>query len=190
MVLLAASGCAASSSGGFAPTGTGDAGVDSSRDAAALVDSGEAMETSGPTDAAVSPDVTCAVPVAATGATSTRCTPDGPGAWACADASGAGWLYSCEDAAAGAHPQLSLVGGCSALGSYEYADASYAVALCASAACTAAAQYDAYCDAGSAVACPAASLDAGVTPGNGCVLSVIGGWSSGNGLPGPLYCCP
>jgi hypothetical protein len=70
------------------------------------------------------------------------------------------------------------------------ADAAYVVALCANLACTAAAQYDVYCDSGTALACPDAYLEAGAKPASGCVPSFIGDWSSGEELPGPLYCCP
>jgi hypothetical protein len=136
-------------------------------------------------DAVVIPDSTCTIPGAATGATSTRCTPDGPGGWACDDASAEGWLYSCQESTSGAHP--GAAGGCSSFGAYTYADASYVVALCASAACTPAAQYDGYCSSGTAVACP--SFDA-AAPASGCAPSTIGQWSSGQGEPGPLYCCP
>jgi hypothetical protein len=189
-VLLSASACSASQGAGFAPPGAPDAMADAPVDGTPVLDGGEMADTSVPADATALPDSTCTVPASATGTTSSRCTPDGPGAWACADASAKGWLYSCQESTAGAHPQATLVGACSALGAYAYADASYVVALCASAACTAAAQYDETCDSGTALACPAASLEAGVSPGSGCVPSFIGEWSSGDGLPGPLYCCP
>lgn len=172
-------------SGGSEPATRDDAAAD----APAISLNDDAADDSGTPDAAYV-DATCAPPKAATGATSTRCTPEGPGSWTCADASGQGWLYSCEETAPGAHPSAALVGACSALAPYDFADASYVVALCANVACTAAAQYDAYCDSGTALACPDPYLEAGAKPGSGCVPSFIGEWSSGDGLPGPLYCCP
>jgi hypothetical protein len=181
------SACSASSSAGFAPSRE-DAAVDATSDAASA-DAEDEPDDAG-ADASVAPDSTCMIPGAATGTVSTRCTPDGPGSWACEDAAAQGWLYSCQASAPGAHPLPTAVGGCSAFGSYDYGDASYVVALCANAACTQAAQYDAYCDSGTAVACPADSLDAGTSPGSGCTPSYIGEWSSGDGLPGTLYCCP
>jgi hypothetical protein len=189
-LLPLASACSAASSGGFVPAGAADARAEAASDATTFSDVEEPEEGAGPSDAGAIPDSSCAPPTAATGATSPRSTPDGPGTWICADASGTGWFYSCAESTSGAHPQLSLVGGCSSYGGYDYVDASYAVAICASAACTAAGQYDQYCDAGTAVACPAETLEAGASPGSGCVPSFIGEWSSGYGLPGPLYCCP
>jgi hypothetical protein len=179
------SACSASSSGGFAPGSGADAAGDALVDATENADGdGDASEIP---DAAIAPDSTCTIPTAAAGATSSRCTPDGPGAWACEDASAQGWLYSCQETAAGAHPQTTTVGACSAFGAYTFADASYVVALCASAACTPAAQYNGYCSSGTAVACPA--FDA-AAPASGCTPSYIGEWSSGDGVPGTLYCCP
>lgn len=187
-ILSLASACSSRSGVGFAPGGAQDAGAD----AAAAVDgsgAADAQETS-VLDSGGLADSTCTVPGSATGTTSSRCTPDGPGGWACVDASASGWLYSCQESDPGAHPQATVVGPCSTLAAYEYADASYAVALCAMAACTAAAQFDEYCEGGTPVACPYDSAEAGVTPAKGCVPSFVGQWSSGDGLPGPLYCCP
>jgi hypothetical protein len=181
ILLLLPCACSSSSSGGLFPTGPTDAGEDST--VAASDDAGDAQEDV--LDAEEIPDVTCVVPTAATGATSSRCTPDGPGSWMCEGSSAQGWLYSCQQSASGTYP--AGVGACSAFGSYAYFDASYVVALCASAACTPAAQYDVYCDGGSAVACPA--FDA-AAPASACTPSYIGQWSSGQGEPGPLYCCP
>ena len=186
-VLLSASACSASQGAGFAPPGAPDAMADAPVDGTPVLDGGEMADTSVPADATALPDSTCTVPASATGTTSSRCTPDGPGAWACADASAKGWLYSCQETAAGAHPQTTTVGACSAFGAYTFADASYVVALCASAACTPAAQYNGYCSSGTAVACPA--FDA-AAPASGCTPSYIGEWSSGDGVPGTLYCCP
>ena len=179
------SACSASSTGGFTPIPGVDAGEDATADAAS-VDGDDGLDASAP-DTAPVPDASCTIPVAATGTASTRCTPDGPGSWTCDDASASGWLYSCQEDAAGAHPQPASVGACSAFGAYDYADASYVVALCASAACTPAAQYNAYCSSGTAVACPA--FDA-AAPGGNCTPSYVGQWSSGDGVPGTLYCCP
>jgi hypothetical protein len=187
-VLALLSACSSSSNGGFAPTPQVDAGLDATTDATSA-DSGEEPDNAG-ADVIPAADSTCTIPGAATGAASSRCTPDGPGAWACEDASAQGWIYSCQESAPGAHPQPAAVGGCSAFGAYDYDDASYVVALCANAACTPAVQYDTFCDSGTAIACPSDSLDAGVSPGSGCVPSYIGEWSSGDGLPGTLYCCP
>lgn len=165
------------------PLGATDAAEDTTLDGPGVdADDAEASEIA---DAAVLPDSTCTIPGPASGPTSTQCTPDGPGAWACDGASAQGWLYSCQETSAGAHP--AAAGACSSYGGYTYADASYVVALCASAACTPAAQYDAFCSSGSAVACPASDAAA---PPSGCTPSYIGQWSSGQGEPGPLYCCP
>jgi hypothetical protein len=180
--------CSSRSNVGFAPGGPADATADVAG-AADGSDTEDVQETS-VLDSAGLPDSTCTPPTAATGATSSRCTPDGPGGWACVDASASGWLYSCQESDPAAHPQASVVGACTTLAAYDYADAAYAVALCATAACTAAAQFDAYCEGGTPVACPYDSAEARVTPAKGCVPSFVGQWSSGDGLPGPLYCCP
>jgi hypothetical protein len=182
-VLSLLSACSASSSEGFAP-GEGDAAEEASTDASA--DGDDELDASGP-DATTVADAMCSIPGPATGAASTRCTPDGPGSWTCDDASATGWIYSCQETEAGAHPQPTSVGACAAFGAYTYADASYVVALCANPACTPAAQYNGYCSSGTAVACPA--FDA-AAPGGNCTPSTIGQWSSGDGLPGTLYCCP
>jgi hypothetical protein len=187
-ILVVVSACSPRSNIGFAPGGAADA----SADVASAADGSEtedAQETS-VLDSGGLPDSTCTPPMAATGATSSRCTPDGPGGWACVDASASGWLYSCQESDPSAHPPASGVGACTTLAAYQYADASYAVALCTTAACTVAAQFDEYCEGGTPFACPYDPAEAGVTPANGCVPSFVGQWSSGDGLPGPLYCCP
>jgi len=178
-------GCSASSSGGFAPGG-GDAAEEAAADATASPDGDDELDASGPDSAEVF-DSTCSIPGPATGTASTRCTPDGPGSWSCDDASATGWIYSCQETEAGAHPQPASVGACAEFGDYTYADASYVVALCANPVCTPAAQYNGYCSSGTAVACPA--FDAAAPAGN-CTPSYVGQWSSGDGVPGTLYCCP
>jgi hypothetical protein len=184
--VLALTACSTSSGGGNGSVGPTDA----TAEGPPLDLNDDAYDTLDVAEAGPLPDATCTRPTPAGATTSSRCTPEGPGSWDCADASGQGWLYSCEESTAGAHPPTAAAGACSSFGAYSFADASYVVALCANAACTAAVQYDAYCDAGSAVACPDPDLEAGAKPAAGCVLSYIGEWSSGDGLPGPLYCCP